>query len=333
MKIVVYSMLDMEKTCYDILEKKYEVEFILTKEAPNLNNIQLAHNSDAVCVLTTPITSHLIDAFYKEGIRYIATRSIGYDHIDIMRAKEIGMGVGHSIYSPENVSEYAVMLMLMSSRNIKTILNSYSNQDFSLRNVQGSLLRDLTIGIIGTGKIGTQVTKMLQGFGCRILAYDTYHNQNIKDLLTYVSLKDLCAQSDIISLHLPATDENFHMVNKDFITSMKDGAIIVNTGRGTLIDTNALIDGLETGKLGGAALDVIEDETTYYYKDFKNVVITHRNMAILRAMPNVILTPHTAFFTKQSIAEIATNAVNSCIAEINGSDNPWKITGVVPASV
>lgn len=325
MRIVVYSMMDMEKSCYSVLEKKYGVELILTKEAPSMDNVKLACNADAVCVLTTPITSDLIDAFYKAGIRYIVTRTIGYDHIDIMRAKEIGMGVGHSSYSPDNVAEYAVMLMLMSSRNIKTILNSYNNQDFSLRNVQGSLLRDLNIGIIGTGKIGTQVAKMLQGFGCKILAYDTYHNENLKDLLTYVSLEELCTQSDIISLHLPAMDENFHMVNKDFIHSMKDGATIVNTGRGTLIDTNALIDGLENGKLGGAALDVIEDETIYYYKDFKNVVVPHRNMAILRAMPNVILTPHTAFYTKQSIAEIATNAIDSCIAEINGNNNSWRI--------
>lgn len=325
MRIVVYSMMDMEKSCYSVLEKKYGVELILTKEAPSMDNVKLACNADAVCVLTTPITSDLIDAFYKAGIRYIVTRTIGYDHIDIMRAKEIGMGVGHSSYSPDNVAEYAVMLMLMSSRNIKTILNSYNNQDFSLRNVQGSLLRDLNIGIIGTGKIGTQVAKMLQGFGCKILAYDTYHNENLRDLLTYVSLEELCTQSDIISLHLPAMDENFHMVNKDFIHSMKDGATIVNTGRGTLIDTNALIDGLENGKLGGAALDVIEDETIYYYKDFKNVVVPHRNMAILRAMPNVILTPHTAFYTKQSIAEIATNAIDSCIAEINGNNNSWRI--------
>lgn len=325
MKIVIYSLLDMEKSCYDGLEEKYGLEFIFTRESPNTENIKLAHEADAVSVITTPITSDLIDAFYKEGVRYIATRSIGYDHIDIGRAKEIGMGVGNSIYSPDNVAEYTVMLILMAERNIRTIMNSYQNQDFSLRNVQGCLLRNLTIGIIGTGKIGMQVVRMLQGFGCKILAYSRSKKVEMKGLLTYVTLDELYGKSDIISLHIPVTDESFHMINKTTINSMKDGALIINTARGTLIDTDALIEGLENRKLGGAALDVIEDETIYYYKDFKNTVIPHRNMAILRAMPNVILTPHTAFHTRQALDEIAKNAVAGCVAEIRGSKNLLKI--------
>ncbi|MFA6939559.1 MAG: NAD(P)-dependent oxidoreductase [Clostridiaceae bacterium] len=325
MRIVIYSLLDMEKACYDGLKEKYGAEFVFTKESPNTENIKLAHGADAICVITTSVTSDLIDAFYKEGVRYIATRTAGYDHIDISRAKEIGMGVGNSTYSPDNVAEYTVMLMLMAERNIKTIFNSYQNQDFSLRNIQGCLLRDLTIGIIGTGKIGMQVVRMLKGFGCKILTYNRSQKKEMQGLVTYVALDELYEKSDIISLHMPATDENFHMINKEVINSMKDGAIIINTARGALIDTDALIEGLENGKLGGAALDVIEDETIYYYKDFKNTVIPQRNMAILRAMPNVILTPHTAFHTRQALDEMVKNAVAGCIAEIQGKENPWKI--------
>lgn len=325
MRIAIYSLLDMEKAYYDGLKEKYGAEFVFTKESPNIENIKLAHGADAVCVITTPVTSDLIDAFYKEGVRYIATRTAGFDHIDIGRAKEIGMGVGNSTYSPENVAEYTVMLMLMAERNIKTILNSYDNQDFSLRNVQGCLLRNLTVGIIGTGNIGMQVVRMLQGFGCRILAYNRSQKKEMQGLLTYVTLDELYEKSDIISLHMPATDENYHMINKDVINSIKDGAIIINTARGSLIDTDALIEGLEKGKLGGAALDVLEDETIYYYKEFKNAVIPHRNMAILRTMPNVILTPHTAFHTRQALNEMVKNAVKGCIAEIQGKENPWKI--------
>ncbi|OOM15772.1 D-isomer specific 2-hydroxyacid dehydrogenase family protein [Clostridium saccharobutylicum] len=325
MKIVVYSVLDMEKPCYEGLEEKYGVKFVFTNEPPKMKNIKLAHNADAVCIITTPVKSDLVDAFYKEGVRYISTRTIGYDHIDIERAKEIGMGVGNSEYSPDSVAEYTVMLMLMAERNIKTIINSYQNQDFSLNNVQGCLLKNLTVGIIGTGKIGMQVAKMLQVFGCRIIAYSRHEKEEMKGILNYVSLNEIYAESDIISLHMPATDESFHMIDKDVINSMKDKVIIVNTARGSLIDTDALIEQLENGKIGGAALDVIEDETEYYYKEFKNKVIPHRNMAILRSMPNVILTPHTAFHTRQALDEMVKNSIASCIAELNGDENPWKI--------
>lgn len=325
MKIVIYSLLEMEKSCYDGLEEKYGIEFIFTKEPPKMENIKLAHNADAVCIITTPVTSELIDAFYKEGVRYISTRTNGYDHIDIVRAKEIGMGVGNSEYSPDSVAEYTVMLMLMAERNIKTIINSYQNQDFLLKNVQGCLLKDLTVGIIGTGKIGMQVARILKGFGCKIIAYSRHQKEEMKEILTYVPLNELYEQSDIVSLHMPATDQSYHMINKKAINFMKDGAIIINTARGSLIDTDALIEGLENRKLGGAALDVIEDETTYYYKEFKNTVIPHRNMAILRAMPNVILTPHTAFHTRQALDEMVKNSVSSCVAELQGKKNPWKI--------
>lgn len=325
MKIVVYSLLDTEKMSYVGLEEKYGVNFIFSKEAPSMENIALAKNADAVSVITTPITADLIEAFYKEGVRYISTRSIGYDHIDIKKAKEIGIGVGNSEYSPDSVAEYTVMLMLMAEKNIKTILSSYGNQDFSLRNVQGSLLKNLTVGILGTGKIGMQVAKMLQGFNCRLIAYSRHEKAEMKGILTYVSLEELYSQSDIISLHMPATEENYHIINKESIASMKREAIIINTARGALIDTEALIEALENGKISGVALDVIEDETPYYYKEFKNTVIAHRNMAILKAMPNVILTPHTAFHTKQASYEIVENMVASSVAEIKGDNNPLKV--------
>ena len=325
MKILIYSFMDMEKLCFQGLKDKYGVEFIFTSEEPKMENVKLAENADAVCIITTPVTSELIEAFYKKGVRYIATRTNGYDHIDIKAAEKIGMAVGNSEYSPDNVAEYTVMMMLMAERNIKTIINSYQNQDFSLRNVQGSTLKDLTVGIIGTGKIGMQVGRILKGFGCKIIAYSRSEKKEMKSLLTYVQLTELYEKSDIISLHMPATEKNFHMINKDVIKSMKDGAVIVNTARGNLLDTEALIEALESGKLGGAALDVLEDETQYYYREFKNRPIRNHNMAILRAMPNVILTPHTAFHTKQALDEMVKNAIDGCVKELSGQENPWKI--------
>jgi len=325
MQITVYSLMESEQEYYEKLKENENLTFIYTKEMPMQSNVKLAKGSDAVIVITTPITSDIIEAFAREGVKYIATRTAGYDHIDLAYAKKTGVGIGNSSYASDNVAEYTIMLMLMANRNIKTILLSYQNQDFSLKNVQGSLLGEQTVGIIGTGKIGTEVAKLLKGFGCNIIAYSRTQKEELKEILTYVSLEELYRESDVISLHLPSTEENYHMINKNAIEKMKQDVMIINTARGALIDTKALIEGLESKKIAGVALDVIEDETMYYYHNFKNMVITHQEMAILRSMPNVIMTPHTAFHTRQASMQMAQNAVRGCLAALCNQENPWKI--------
>jgi len=238
---------------------------------------------------------------------------MGTDHIDVAYANEIGITIGNVSYEPNIVAEYAIMMMLMASRHIKTILSRYQVQDFSLVDVRGRLLKNLTIGVIGTGRIGQQVISYLKPFECEIIAYDLYEQPHLKETVSYVSYEEILKRSDLITLHLPSTDENIHMINREAIAKMKKGAVIVNTGRGTLIDTMAIVEGLESKHLGGVALDVVEDESYIYYRDLKSEPLTNRPLNLLRSFPNAILTPHTAFYTEEAVRQMAENSINGCI--------------------
>ena len=267
----------------------------------------------------------MLDRFYAVGVRYIATRSIGVDHIDLEHAKKLGMGVCHVSYAPETVADYSIMLMLMCCRNIYHILERSKVQDYTLKGKMGKDISDCTVGIIGTGQIGRTVIKHLSGFGCKMLAYDIYPNEDVKQYSEYVSLEELFAKSDIITLHTPATAENYHMLNEAAFAQMKDGVIIVNTARGTLIDADALISAIEGGKIGHAALDVLEREDGLYYANRMGDAIANRQMAILRSFPNVILSPHTAFYTEKVVWDMAYKTFKGVHDMMNHIDNPLVI--------
>ena len=325
MKVLVYSTLEMERPCYAGLEKEYGIELELVSENPTVETARLAAGADAVSVITTPITAEVIQALYDNGVKYISTRNIGYDHIDLEKAKETGMGVGNSSYMPESVAEYTVMLILMAMRKVSIITDAYKKQDYTLAGKMGSLVHGATVGVVGTGKIGFTVIRILSGFGCRILAYDPYENEEVKKYAQYVDLDTLMKESDVITLHSPATKETNHMINKTAISKMKQGVVIVNAARGTLIDTEALIEGLDEGKIGFAALDVIEGESPVYYKNFEGQSVPLESIEKLSKYPNVVLTPHTAFYTKNAIAEMVQNSIKSCALDIKGEKNPWII--------
>jgi len=228
-------------------------------------------------------------------------------------------------YSPNSVADYTIMLILMAVRKVKLIMERSNVQDFSLRGIQGKELPNLTIGVVGTGKIGRTVIKHLSGFGCKILAHDIYENDEVKSNAKYVDLENLFKYSDIITLHMPATDDNYHIINKKAIKLMKDGVFIINTARGSLINTNDLIHGIESKKIGGAALDVIEQESNIYYSDLKGEALKNRNLAILKSFPNVIITPHAAFYTDQAVSDMIENSIKSCILFSENKENPWEI--------
>jgi len=325
MKIAVYSYKDIEKPCYEGLEEKHGIELVFSKDMPTVENAKLAKGAKAVSVVTTHITEDVIQALYDVGVRYISTRTAGYDHIDIEKAKELDMGVGHATYGAGNVAEYALMLMLMACRKAAYIIDTYKKQDYSLINKQGQLLSSKTVGVIGTGRIGSELIKLLSGFGCEILASDPYENEELKQLVSYVSKEELFERSDVITLHAPATAENMHLINQKALGRMKDGVVIVNTSRGALIDTDALIEALSNGKVGFAALDVLEGETPVYYKNFEGQPAPLKHITELSQFENVLLTPHTAFFTAQAMDEMAKNSIQSCVLEIRKEKNPWKI--------
>lgn len=309
MKIFFYSLREFDElACAKEFSKKYGMEFGYTADYPDAENYILAKGYDAVCETPCDMGAEMLEKFHSLGIRYILCRSIGYDHVDLKRAEELGMRVSNVSYPPSGVANYAIMLMLMLQRKITEILKRADVQDYTLQGKIGNDMSFDTVGVIGTGRIGRTVIEHLSGFGCRILCYDPYPNEEVKKYAEYVSLDELFAASDVITIHTNATEENHHLLNAEAFRKMKPGVMIVNTARGKLIDTDALVDALESGKVGGAALDVLEKEDGLYYYNRIGDVIVNRDMGYLRSFPNVIMSPHTAFYTKQAVSHM----VGSC---------------------
>lgn len=326
MKIFAYALREFdEKDFFDYFSREFDCEYGYTTAYPSPENVELARGYDAISCTPSDLSADMLNRFYEVGIRYIATRSIGVDHIDLVRAKELGIGVCHVSYAPETVADYAIMLMLMCCRKICHILEHSKVQDYTLKGKMGKDISDCTVGIIGTGQIGKTVIKHLSNFGCHLLAYDLYPNEECASMAEYVSLDELYARSDIISLHAPATADNYHMLNKDSFGKMKDDVIIINTARGALIDTEALITSIESGKIGHAALDVLEHEDGLYYINRVGDPIENRHMAILRSFPNVILSPHTAFYTQKVVRDMAYKTMKGVHDMMNQVENPLII--------
>lgn len=240
---------------------------------------------------------------------YISTRSIGYNHVDVEYAASVGITVENVAYSPDSVADYTVMLMLMAVRNAKSIIRRVDVHDYRLEDVCGRELRDLTIGVIGTGRIGSAVMDRLRGFGCRTVAYDS----RPKSSVGYVPLDELLQVSDIVTLHTPLNADTRHLLNRRRIAQMKRGAFIVNAGRGSLLDTEALVEALESGRLGGAALDVLEGEEGIFYADRRDKVIESKSLLRLHELPNVLISPHTAYYTDHALSDTVENSLVNCL--------------------
>ena len=284
------------------LAPQLDVEFGSTQEYPTLENAELAKGYDAVSLTPCDMSAPMVKRFHELGVKSICCRSIGYDHVDRETARELGMKVANVDYPPNGVANFAIMLMLMSLRKAGHILKRGEAQDYSLQGKIGRDISNCTVGVIGTGRIGRTVLQHLSGFGCRLLAYDLYPNDEVKKIAEYVPLETLLAESDVITLHTNATEENHHLIDTKAIERMKPGVTIINTARGKLIDSDALIAGLESGKIGAAGLDVLENENGLYYYNRMGDVIPNPELAALRSMPNVILTDHTAFYTHEFCA-------------------------------
>ena len=240
-------------------------------------------------------------------------------------ARELGMKVANVDYPPNGVANFAIMLMLMSLRKAGHILKRGEAQDYSLQGKIGRDISTCTVGVIGTGRIGRTVLKHLSGFGCELLAYDLYPNDEVKKIAEYVPLETLLAESDVITLHTNATEENHHLIDTKAIESMKPGVTIINTARGKLIDSDALIAGLESGKIGAAGLDVLENENGLFYFNHMGDALQNRELAMLRSFPNVIFTPHTAFYTDVNVASMVESAFKAVRAMADGEQTPLEV--------
>lgn len=310
---------------FDKNAKELGLELVVTEGSPTMDNVCLVEGSACVVVVTTPVGRELLQEYHKRGVRYIVTRCIGYDHIDVEACKELGITVANTPYGPNGVADYSVMLILMCLRHMNSILARNQVQDYTVKGLLGRELKDLTVGIIGTGRIGREVMADLSGFGCRILGYDIFPSKEAEKYGAYVSLEELLKESDVISLHMPITEDNFHMLDEKAFAQMKEGVVIVNTGRGPLIDSNALIHAVESGKVGAAGLDCVENEFDLYYFDKKETVLINRELAILRSYPNVIISHHMAFYTNNYLKTIVGDSLRGCKAFLTGAENPWVV--------
>ena len=326
MKLFVYSYREFDEAeFFQKFAEEYHVELGICHDAPTMENAYLAEGYPYVSIITTKIDEELMNRFHALGVKMISTRTIGYDHIDLEAARKCGISVGNVMYSPECVADYTVMLMLMSIRKMKRIMQREEINDFSLPGIQGKEMPSFTVGVIGTGRIGLAVIRDISGFGCQIYAYDQYENDEVKKYAQYASLDEIYEKCDMITLHMPLTKENMHLIDAEAIQKMQDGVVLINTARGGLIDTKALIDGLESCKIGAAGLDVIEDEFGMYYFDRKADVLSKRDLYILRGFPNVIVTPHMAFYTDQAVSDMVKHSIESCMLHEAGKDDPCRV--------
>ena len=326
-KVMVYNYREFDEAVwFQKFSKELGLELVICHDAPTMENASLAKGCECLSIITSKIPAELVQRFADLGVKYIHTRTIGYDHIDTAKCRELGIRFGNAPYGPNGVADYTLMLMLMSIRKMKCIMERAAVQDYTLKGIQGRELGDFTVGVIGTGRIGRTVIRELSGFGCKILAYDLYENEEVKQYADYVNLDTLMETADLITLHTPLTDENYHLINRETIAKMKDQVVLINTARGGLIDTDALIEGIESGKIGAAGLDVVEKEFGLYYYDRKSDIIGNRELSILRGFPNVTVTPHLAFYTDNAIRTMVERSLQSCHAFLTGKENPYEVT-------
>lgn len=326
MKVFVYNYQEQEAVYFNTCNKALGIDISTCPQQPSIENANLSQGYECISVLSTPISRALILKFHEIGVRFISTRTIGYDHIDLAAAKEVGIHIGNATYAPESVADYTIMLILMSLRKMKMIMKNCEVQDYGVQKLEGRNLKNKILGVIGTGNIGQTLIRHIAGFECKILAYNPHPKEEMKPFVEYVGLDTLLQQSDIITLHIPYNEDTYHIFNSKTFAKMKDGVVIVNSSRGPLIDNKALISAIESGKVGAAALDVIEGETNIYYRNQKGNILKHHDLAILNAFPNVILSPHMAFLTDDSHHDMVVNSMKSCYAFMHGKDNPWEIT-------
>ena len=307
-KIAFFGAKPYDIASFDKVNEKYNYDIRYYKGHLNPNNVVLTQDTDVVCIFVNDTAdAAVIDAMVDNGVKLLALRCAGFNNVDLKAAKGKLPVVRVPAYSPYAVAEYSLALMLSLNRKIHRAYWRTRDGNFSLNGLMGFDMHGKTIGIIGTGQIAKILIRLLKGFGMRILAYDLYPDMKFagEEGISYVSLDELYRESDIISLHCPLTDQTKYMIDKDSIDKMKEGVMIINTGRGQLINTNDLIEGLKEKKIAAAGLDVYEEEGEYFYEDKSDKIIDDDVLARLLSFNNVIVTSHQAFFTKEALHNIA----------------------------
>lgn len=307
-KIAFFDTKEYDRKLFDEYNKNYGYEITYLESKLNSETAPLARGFDVVCIFVNDVVDEkTIKILKDEKVRLIALRCAGFNNVDIKKLGEDLVAVRVPEYSPYAVAEHAVALILSIDRKIYKAYQRTKKYNFTLNGLLGFDIHGKTIGVIGAGKIGKAFINIMNGFGTKVIAYDKFQDENIAKKMNYeyVDLDTLYKESNIISLHCPLTDENYKMINEKTLNKMKDGVLIINTSRGKLIDTKSLIKKLEEGKIGGLGLDVYEDEEEFFLNDMSNSYIRDEELSILLTMPNVVVTSHQAFFTKEALNKIA----------------------------
>lgn len=322
-RIVFFDAKDYDRKSFDTVNKDFGFDVAYYKDRLSMGTVALARGADAVCVFVNDeCDAHIIDALAAEGVKLIALRCAGFNNVDLKAAEGKIRVVRVPAYSPHAVAEFAVTLMLALNRKVYRSVQRTRDANFKLDGLLGFDMYGKTAGIIGMGRIARELILILRGFGMNVLAYDLKPDMEFaeKNGVRIVTLDELYAESDIISLHCPLTEDTKFLINGDSIMKMKYGVIIINTGRGKLIHTEDLIDGLRSHQVGGAALDVYEEEQDYFYEDRSDRMIDDDKLALLLMMPNVIITSHQAFFTREALHNIAVTTLGNVSDYIEGRD-------------
>lgn len=310
MKIAFFDTKPYDKNSFNNSLDSKNIEFKFFETKLNEDTVKLAKGYDAICVFVNDtVNAEVINALYSYGVKLIALRCAGFNNVDLKAAHNKIAVVRVPAYSPYAVAEHTMALLLTSVRRIHKAFIRTKSFNFSLSDLTGFDLYGKTVGVIGTGKIGRIFINICKGFGMKILAYDKFPDNSLD--VSYVSIDELLKNSDIISLHCPLTEETYHIINKESISSMKNGVMIINTSRGALIDAEALLEGIKSRKIGGACLDVYEEESDFFFEDYSSHIVEDDTLARLISMPNVIVTSHQAFLTEEALANIAKTTIEN----------------------
>lgn len=307
-KIAFFDAKSYDINSFDAINKNYEIHYF--EDKLNEKTVVLAKGMDAVCVFVNDdVNENVINKLHEYGIGLIALRCAGFNNVDIKAAHKKVHVVRVPAYSPYAVAEHSMALLLSLNRKIHKAYLRTREFNFNIQGLTGFDLYGKTVGVIGTGKIGISFINICKGFGMNVLAYDPFPRSDLD--VKYVSLEQMFKESDIISLHCPLTPETTHIINKDNIDMMKEGVVIINTSRGALVDSVALLNGLKSKKIQGAALDVYEEEANLFFEDNSEEIIQDDILSLLISLPNVIITSHQGYLTKEALENIAQTSLNS----------------------
>ncbi len=323
MEVAFFDTKEYDKQFFNEHNKNYNLSIHYYKDKLSAETVHMTQGYEMVCVFVNDdIGKEVVEKLYENGVKLVAFRSAGYNNIDIEACRERVQIVRVPDYSPYAVAEHVVALIMTLNRNTHKAYYRTKERNFEIKGLMGFDMNEKTVGVIGTGKIGKILIKILKGFGMHVLAYDKYKDEAAASQLgfSYVEFDEILKNADILSLHCPLTEETQHMINRESIGKMKDGVMLINTSRGQLIHTEDLIEGLKIGKIGSAGLDVYEEEKNYFFEDYSNRIIQDEVLSHLLMFPNVLITSHQAFFTREAMHNIAEITLKNMKQFIDGEE-------------